>query len=92
MKPPPHSKRHARPVACAILALAVCLSLPAGGMPAQELPALVASGARVERIVRGFAFVEGPAADADGALSSRPGHGNWFVASSSATRRNTGVG
>ena len=68
MKPPPHSKRHARPVACAILALAVCLSLPAGGMPAQELPALVASGARVERIVRGFAFVEGPAADADGAL------------------------
>ena len=24
--------------------------------------------------------------------SSRPGHGNWFVASSSATRRNTGVG
>ena len=64
----PHSKRHARPVACAVLALAICLSLPAGGMPAQELPALVASGARVERIARGFAFVDGPAADADGAL------------------------
>ena len=25
-------------------------------------------------------------------VRGRPGHGNWFVASSSATRRNTGVG
>ena len=44
------------------------LQIPAVDAPAQELPPLVAPGARVERIASGFGFVEGPAADADGAL------------------------
>lgn len=50
-----------------MLALLACLQ-PAGGSRSQELPDLVAPGARVERIARGFVFVEGPAVDADGAL------------------------
>lgn len=51
-----------------MLALAICLTLPSGALRAQEMPALIAPGAPVERIARGFAFVEGPAADAEGAL------------------------
>ena len=64
----PYNPRHAGPVAVAVLALAGCLQLPTWDAAAQELPPLVAPGARVERIARGFGFVEGPAADADGAL------------------------
>ena len=59
---------HAPPVIGAVLALAVCLQPAGDGARSQELPELVAPGARVERIARGFVFVEGPAVDADGAL------------------------
>ena len=61
-------QRHGPAVGGAVLAVAVCLHLPGVGMLSQELPGLVAPGAQVERIARGFVFVEGPAVDADGAL------------------------
>lgn len=61
-------QRHGPAVGGAVLALALCLHSPGGGMRSQELPGLVAPGAQVERIARGFVFVEGPAVDADGAL------------------------
>lgn len=61
-------QRHGTAVGGAVLALAICLQSPGGGIRSQELPDLVAPGASVERIARGFVFVEGPAVDADGAL------------------------
>ena len=59
---------HVRRAGVAVLAAAICLQLPAADGAAQEALALVAPGVRIERIARGFAFVEGPAADAEGGL------------------------
>ncbi len=46
--------------------LLLSLIFPVLSVPAQELPAVVAPGAKVELLADGFKFTEGPAADAAG--------------------------